>query len=105
LEAPTDLQVIGNELAIRWPDGEESFYPLEQVRRHCPCAACCGEPGLTRPVPAQTSSLTAESFRLRGMQTVGGYGIQPTWEDGHGTGIYSWEYLKKISARMGSDEK
>jgi DUF971 family protein len=36
---------------------------------------------------------------------VGGYGIQPTWEDGHGTGIYSWEYLKKISARMGSDER
>ncbi|HCP06323.1 MAG TPA: hypothetical protein DIT30_03735, partial [Verrucomicrobiales bacterium] len=51
MEAPTDLQVIGGELAIRWPDGEESFYPLEQVRRHCPCAACCGEPGLTRPVP------------------------------------------------------
>jgi DUF971 family protein len=30
------------------------------------------------------------------MQRVGGYAIQPTWEDGHGTGIYSWEYLEKI---------
>jgi len=32
------------------------------------------------------------------MQAVGGYAIQPTWEDGHGAGIYSWEYLKKITS-------
>jgi DUF971 family protein len=39
--------VIGGELAIRWPGGQESYLSLEMVRRHCPCAACCGEPGLS----------------------------------------------------------
>jgi len=98
LQAPADLQVIGSELAIRWPDGKESYLSLEELRKRCPCAACCGEPGLTRDLPGAGGKLTAESFRLKGMQTVGGYAIQPTWEDGHGTGIYSWEYLKKITA-------
>ena len=98
MQAPADLQVIGSELAIRWPDGEESFLSLEDLRKRCPCAACCGEPGLTRNLPGVGGKLTGESFRLKGMQTVGGYAIQPTWGDGHGTGIYSWEYLKKITA-------
>jgi DUF971 family protein len=98
LQAPADLQVIGSELAIRWPDGKESYLSLEELRKRCPCAACCGEPGLTKPIPWTGGRLKVESFRLKGMQTVGGYAIQPTWEDGHGTGIYSWEYLRKITA-------
>ena len=98
MQAPADLQVIGSELAIRWPDGKESYLSLEELRKRCPCAACCGEPGLTRNLPGAGGKLTGESFRLKGMQTVGGYAIQPTWADGHGTGIYSWEYLRKITA-------
>ena len=98
MQAPADLQVIGSELAIRWPDGKESYLSLEELRKRCPCAACCGEPGLTRNLPGAGGKLTGESFRLKGMQTVGGYAIQPTWADGHGTGIYSWEHLRKITA-------
>ena len=100
MQAPADLQVIGSELAIRWPDGTENYLSLEELRRRCPCAACCGEPGLTRDFPGAGVKLTTESFRLKGMQTVGGYAIQPTWEDGHDTGIYSWEYLQKIAGSL-----
>ena len=101
MATPVDLQVIGAELAIRWPDGKESYLVLEGLRRNCPCAACAGEPGLTRSVPGLGQKLTEESFRLKGMQRVGGYAIQPTWEDGHGTGIYSWDYLQKIAPPAG----
>ena len=38
-----NIQHIGNELAIRWEDGSESFIPLETLRRCCPCASCHGE--------------------------------------------------------------
>jgi DUF971 family protein len=27
---------------------------------------------------------------------VGGYAIQPTWADGHNSGIYSFQYLRRI---------
>ena len=42
---PLDIQQIGNELAIKWDDGSESFIPLETLRRCCPCAGCKGEDG------------------------------------------------------------
>jgi len=29
---------------------------------------------------------------------VGGYAIQPVWADGHNTGIYSFEYLRRVAA-------
>ncbi len=95
---PLDIQPIGQELAIKWEDGSESFVSLEKLRRHCPCAGCKGEvdimgnlyknPG--RPLPAQ-------SFQLRGLMRIGTYAIQPTWADGHASGIYSFDYLREIA--------
>ncbi len=41
---PTNIQQIGDELAIAWNDGTESYFKLEMLRRACPCAACGGEP-------------------------------------------------------------
>jgi DUF971 family protein len=38
------------------------------------------------------------SYRMKSWQMVGGYAIQPTWNDGHNTGIYSFDYLKRLSA-------
>lgn len=95
---PVDIQAIGNDLAIKWDDGNESFIPLEQLRRHCPCAACKGEMdvmGNLYKAPAQ--ALEAESFRLVRLQWVGGYAIQPVWGDGHSTGLYSFDYLRRLA--------
>ncbi len=41
---PINIQQVGDELAIAWNDGTESFLKLELLRRACPCAACGGEP-------------------------------------------------------------
>jgi DUF971 family protein len=95
---PADLQQIGGELAIKWPDGGESFIPLEKLRRACPCAGCQGETdimGNLHKNPAQP--LTAAAFELKQITSVGGYGIQPAWADGHTTGIFSFEYLKQVA--------
>ncbi len=45
---PTNIQQIGEELAIAWNDGTESYLKLEMLRRACPCAACGGEPDVLR---------------------------------------------------------
>ena len=96
---PMDLQQIGAELAIKWEDGSESFIPLERLRRGCPCAACKGEMdimGNLHKGPEQ--ALTPAAVQLRSLKRVGTYGVQPTWGDGHATGIFSFEYLRRVAA-------
>jgi DUF971 family protein len=95
--APTNLQVIGDELAVAWSDGQESYLKLETLRKCCPCAGCGGEPDVLGNVVRPEVTHTEASFRLRRHQMVGGYGWQPAWEDGHGTGIYSFDYLRRLA--------
>jgi DUF971 family protein len=95
---PTNIETIGDELAIKWDDGSESFVRLEALRRHCPCAGCKGEVDVMgnlyknpdRPLPPQ-------AFQLMRITNVGGYGVQPLWRDGHSSGIFSFEYLKRVA--------
>ena len=96
---PANVQQIGNELAIQWNDGTESYLNLELLRRACPCAACGGEPDVLGNVLRPEISYTEESFQLRSFDFVGGYAIQPRWRDGHNTGIYSFQYLQRLSSQ------
>ena len=94
---PTNIQQIGNELAIQWNDGAESYLDLQFLRRACPCAACGGEPDVLGNIMRPNVSYSGNSFELAGFQIVGGYAIQPRWADGHITGIYSFQYLRRLS--------
>jgi len=93
---PNDIQQIGIELAIAWNDGSESFLPLDLMRRACPCAACGGEPDVLGNIERPDVTYTPQSFVLRGWQVIGGYAVQPTWGDGHGTGLYTFQYLQRL---------
>ena len=95
---PKILQLIGNQLAIAWNDGTESYLAPEMLRRACPCASCGGEPDVLGHVERPAVSYTAESFELRGWDWVGGYAVQMRWGDGHRTGIYSYPYLRRLAA-------
>ena len=94
---PVDIQLAGPDLAIRWNDGQESYLDLEALRRACPCAGCQGEPDalghIDRP---HVTYDPARSFRLRTYAVVGGYALQPTWEDGHSTGLYTFDSLRRL---------
>jgi len=95
---PTDIQTIGDELAIKWEDGGESYIKLEALRRHCPCAGCKGEVDvLGHLARGPDQPLSPQSFQLVRIPSVGGYGVQPVWGDGHNTGIYSFDYLRRVS--------
>jgi DUF971 family protein len=96
---PADIQPIGDELAIKWDDGSESYIPFEKLRRGCPCAGCKGEADIMGKVyrnPPQP--LSPEAFRMVRLETVGSYAVQPVWADGHATGIYSFDYLGRLAA-------
>lgn len=94
----TDIQPIGQELAIRWEDGSESYIPLEKLRRCCPCASCSGEVDILGNLyKGPDKPLPVGAFELVRFSPVGGYAIQPTWKDGHNSGIYSFEYLRRVA--------
>ena len=95
---PANIQVIGNEIAIKWNDETETFLSLEDLRKACPCAACGGEPDVMGSVIRPHVSHTPASFRLKSHDVVGSYALQPSWEDGHNTGLYTFPYLKQLNA-------
>jgi DUF971 family protein len=92
----TRVEIIGNELALVWSDGAESYIPLEKLRRSCPCAACGGEPDVMGNVARPHVSYGPHSFELRGYRFVGGYALQPEWNDGHNTGLYPFKLLRAL---------
>src|SRR5215469_13991778 len=95
---PLDIERIGNELAIKWDDGVESYISLETLRRSCPCAGCKGEMDILGNVYKNPSRpLASNAFELVRINRVGGYALQPAWADGHDTGIYSFEYLRRVA--------
>ena len=97
---PTRVEIIGQELAVAWNDGRESFIPLERLRRACPCAACGGEPDVMGAIDRPHVSYGPHSFELRDFRFVGGYALQPVWNDGHETGLYTFRQLRSLD---GSD--
>ena len=95
---PADIQPIGEELAIKWDDGTESFIPLEKLRRCCPCAGCKGEMDVMGNLyKSPDQPLSPSAFQLRGLTPIGTYAVQPVWADGHATGIYSFDYLRRVA--------
>jgi DUF971 family protein len=95
---PLDIQAIGEELAIKWDDGSESFIRFEALRRACPCAGCKGEMDITGHLHRGPEiALTPKSFRLVRVDRVGRYALQPVLADGHATGLYPFDYLKRLA--------
>lgn len=94
-----DVQLIGNEFAMRWSDGLESYLTLERLRRGCPCAECGGEPDVLGNISRPNVTYIPASFELVGWQLVGGYALQPRWADGHNTGLYAFQYLRRLAGQ------
>jgi DUF971 family protein len=95
---PKDIQSIGDELAIKWEDDSESYLKLEKFRRHCPCAACKGEVDVMGHLhKGPDAPLSPQAFHLVRISSVGSYAVQPVWADGHSTGLYSFDYLRRLA--------
>ena len=91
---PVDIRQAGDfELGIRWGDGHESIYPCDYLRKACRCANCIDEwSGTPRVNPGDIPS----DIQPVQIESVGRYGIKIDWDDGHNTGIYGFDYLRKI---------
>jgi len=91
---PTAIQQQGpRELAIRWADHHESVYAVRELRLACACASCVDE--WTGAERLDEASVPAD-VRPISIQPVGRYAIQIEWSDGHSTGIYPFERLRRL---------
>lgn len=90
---PTSVEIDREaQITLTWPDGIAHEFKLVDVRVNCPCAECRGlrERG-TEVWPTETSP---QPLTIASAEHVGGWGISLTWNDGHATGIYSWDLLR-----------
>ncbi|MBM3366746.1 MAG: DUF971 domain-containing protein [Betaproteobacteria bacterium] len=88
--APTEIRLHQKSrlLEIAFSDGKSFRLPYEFLRVHSPSAEVRGHG------PGQEVLQTAKrAVEIRSLEPVGSYAVQPTFSDGHATGIYSWEYL------------
>jgi DUF971 family protein len=115
---PVDVKIqvtSGAGMDIVWADGHTSHYEFQYLRDMCPCATCSDERHKKENAAAKSASAaTAPSMaamgaalpmykpkpRARAAKTVGNYALQVDFTDGHGSGIYSYDYLRTICPCM-----
>jgi len=93
---PTEIKLHQKSrvLEISFDDGRRFEIPYGMLRVYSPSAEVRGHG------PGQEVLQTGKkNVEVSGVEPVGTYGIQPTFSDGHNTGIYSWEYLYDLGHR------
>jgi len=90
---PLDVELDRESaLTVRWQDGTESRYGLEELRINCPCAECRGR--REQGEPAWPLPGSPHPLKALGGELVGNFGLSIRWNDGHDTGIYNWALLR-----------
>ena len=96
VNAPIGLWRQGSDtLRLAWNDGTATDFNVRALRSACPCAACVNE--WTGEKMLDEAKLPKDIRPVR-LVSVGRYAMAIHWSDGHKTGIYSYDYLKKLSA-------
>ncbi len=78
---------------ITWSDGHLSSYPSWYLRENCPCASCIEELTGRRLILKGSIPRTLERVHV---EPVGNYALGFRWSDGHHTGIYTFENLRRL---------
>ena len=87
---PTEDQL---RLRIRWNDGHVSEYEPRYLRIRCPCAGCVEE---MTGRPLLDPGTVPDSVYPTRIDYVGRYALRFDWSDGHRTGIYPFDQLRRI---------
>ena len=80
-------------LLVEWDDRGHLFaYPARPLRLACPCAECVEEMSGRRLLDPHS---VPSDVRPVSVALVGAYGLRIVWSDGHSTGIYTFETLRR----------
>jgi len=93
---PLNIATIGNQIAIAWDNGEESYIAMDALRAASPSAENTGEQDLLGNRYGGTDQKDFSGVTVTGWNAVGAYGIQFTFSDRHSTGIYPFDMLRQL---------
>jgi len=100
---PTDitLHTASRVLEVAFDNGRVFKLPFEFLRVFSPSAEVRGHgPG------QETLQVGKRDVTITQLDPIGHYAVQPTFSDGHASGIYSWDYLYALGeneAQLWSD--
>lgn len=101
---PAEIQVINDEIAIRWSDGQENYFPMEFLRAASPSAENVGESDLLGHRIGAPPPKDHRGVRVTRWEIVGGYAIRFFFSDHHSTGLYAYDYLRELWRRLESGQ-
>ncbi len=94
---PQDITVhsASKVLEIAFSDGQSFRIPFELMRVYSPSAEVQGHgPG------QETLQTGKRDVGIVALESVGNYAVQPTFSDGHESGIYAWDYLYFLGSQQ-----
>lgn len=96
MPSPSDIQLIGSEVAIRWDDGVESYITFATLRANSPSAEVKGEKDIFGHKYGGEAPRDHRAVAVTGWEPVGNYAIRFDFSDGHRTGLYHYDMLRKL---------
>ena len=87
-----NLHKASKTLTLKYPSGEEYHLPAELLRVHSPSAEVQGH---GKPI-LQFGKI---NVRLLKIEPAGQYALKLTFDDGHDSGLFTWEYLYQLGVR------
>lgn len=97
MTTPQNIQIIGQELAIVWSDGQESYIPSAKLRAASPSAETKGERDIFGQQYGGSAKTDYTGVQILGWERIGNYALRFDFSDGHRTGLYSYELLREIA--------
>ena len=93
MPTPVEIRLRRSErrLEVDFDDGSRFAFPAEFLRVESPSAEVQGHgPHEHRTIPGK------RDVGIAGLEPVGHYAVRVLFDDGHDTGIFSWEYLHRL---------
>ena len=94
-QLPTDIKLhkASKTLTLKYASGEEYHLPAEFLRVHSPSAEVQGH---GKPI-LQFGKI---GVGLSKVEPAGQYALKLTFDDGHDSGLFTWEYLYQLAVRQ-----
>lgn len=90
----TEIKLLQKQrtLWIKFDDGVEFTFTCEFLRRHSPSAEVKGHGGVKSALPPIDPNIN-----ITQIEPVGNYAVKLVFDDGHKSGLFSWDYLYSLA--------